>query len=194
MQPDCRRFPDRSWEAIMAWKSDLEHYPEHVREIGMISIENGNLELALADLLAATLMLPRSVAHAIYFTPRAASLRIDIFAAATKQYLKPSRRKNQTSIIETQKREALARVTRLAKSSLGVTQRRHAIIHDAWSAFGQDGVVRQKIGETLHRQMEPVSIETLRMITRDLRGLIDEANALTAEFKEDPPTMVDMRR
>ena len=88
MQPDRRRFPDRSWEAIMAWKSDLEHYPEHVREIGMISIENGNLELALADLLAATLMLPRSVAHAIYFTPRAASLRIDIFAAATKQYLK----------------------------------------------------------------------------------------------------------
>ena len=40
----------------MAWESELEQFPDHVRAIGMISIENGNLELALADLMATALM------------------------------------------------------------------------------------------------------------------------------------------
>jgi hypothetical protein len=35
----------------MTWKSGLEQYPEHARIIGMISIENANLELALARII-----------------------------------------------------------------------------------------------------------------------------------------------
>ena len=183
----------RARGGIMAWESELEQFPDHVRAIGMISIENGNLELALADLMATALMLPRSVAHAIYFTPRAATLRIDIFKAAVIEYLKPSRRKDPDSILETQKRQALARVKRLAKSSLGATQRRHDVIHDAWSAFGESGVARQKIGQTLSQPLEPVSLKILQMLIRDLRNLTEEAHGLTAEFKANPPTMVDLR-
>jgi hypothetical protein len=159
----------------------------------MISIENANLELALADLMAITLMLPRSVAHAIYFTPRAATLRIEIFKAAVVEYLMPSRRRDPISILETQKREALARVKRLAKSSLHATQRRHDVIHDAWAAFGESGVVKQKIGQTLSQPMEPVSLEMLQMLIRDLRTFTEEAHRLTAEFKANPPMMVDLR-
>jgi hypothetical protein len=49
----------------MTWTSELEKHPEYLQAIGMISVENGNLEIALADLLGAILLLSRRVAHAI---------------------------------------------------------------------------------------------------------------------------------
>lgn len=60
----------------MAWASSLEHYPDHVYAIGMISIENSNLELSLSELFSAVLFLPKKVGHAIFFTPRANTLRV----------------------------------------------------------------------------------------------------------------------
>ena len=176
----------------MTWASELEKHPEHLQAIGMISVENGNLEIALADLMGAILLTSRRIAHAIYFEPRAASLRIGIFKAATEECLRPSRRKNASSSLEAQKRNALARTKRLASGSLRATQRRHDIIHDAWGSLGGD-VFRQKIGETLRHTAEPVNINTLRVLIRDFRTLIDEAHSLTGEFRAKPPTMIDLR-
>ena len=176
----------------MTWVSELEKHPEHLQAIGMISVENSNLEIALADLMAAILLLSRRVAHAIYFQPRAASLRIEIFRAATAECLKPSRRKKVSLLLEAQKRDALARTKRLAKAALRATHRRHDIIHDAWGIIDGD-VSRQKIGETLQFTSEPVHINTLRVLIRDFRELIDEAHSLTADFGARPPTMVDLR-
>jgi hypothetical protein len=177
----------------MPWASELEKHPEYVHAIGMISVENSNMEIALADLMGAILLLPRRIAHAIYFEPRAASLRIGIFKAATTERLKPSRRRTANSIVEAQKRDALARTKRLAKAALSVTQRRHDIIHDAWGIIDGD-VSRQKIGETLQFTAKPVDINTLRVLIRDFRALIDEAHSLTADFRERPPTMIDLRQ
>jgi hypothetical protein len=64
--------------------------PDHVNAIGMISIENANLELVLAALMSAAPMMPRRVAHTIYFTPRAATVRIEILIAAARAELSPN--------------------------------------------------------------------------------------------------------
>ena len=45
----------------MGWVSSLNRKPQYVKAIGMISIENGNLEIALADLMAAILRIQRDV-------------------------------------------------------------------------------------------------------------------------------------
>jgi hypothetical protein len=176
----------------MTWASELEKHPDHLQAIGMISVENSNLEIGLADLMGAILLISRRVAHAIYFEPRAASLRIGIFKAATAECLKPSRRKTANPTLEAQKRDALARVKRLASAALNATQRRHDIIHDAWGSQGGD-VFRQKIGETLQFTAKTVEINTLKVLIRDFRDLIDEAHSLAADFRAKPPTMVDLR-
>jgi len=44
------------------------------------------------------------------------------------------------------------------------------------------------------RGAEPVDINTLRVLIRDFRALIDEAHSLTADFRERPPTMIDLRQ
>jgi hypothetical protein len=36
-----------TWKDSMTWASELEKHPEHLQAIGMISVENGNLEIAL---------------------------------------------------------------------------------------------------------------------------------------------------
>src|SRR5271155_2456513 len=54
---------------IMAWQSILEKHPEHVHLIGMIAIESGNLEIALATLFARMVMLPLRTGRAVYLTP-----------------------------------------------------------------------------------------------------------------------------
>jgi hypothetical protein len=59
-------------------KSTLEHFPEHVQAIGMISIEVANLDMLLGDLLAALLVLPTALGQQIYLTPRAAIGRVEI--------------------------------------------------------------------------------------------------------------------
>ena len=59
-------------------QSTLERFPDHVKAIGMISIEIGNLEMVLGDLLAALLMIPSFLGQAVYMTPRAAIARVDV--------------------------------------------------------------------------------------------------------------------
>ena len=97
--------------------SDLERFPEHVRAIGMISIENANLELSLADLLGATLKISRRVAHAIYFTPRAAALRLEILQAAARARLASNSATTPNNHRETQRRDLLNKIERIAKRS-----------------------------------------------------------------------------
>jgi hypothetical protein len=66
------------------FQSTLEKHPEHVRAIGMISIETTSLDIMFGDLLAATLGVPKSIGHAIYLTPRSATARIQLFQNVTK--------------------------------------------------------------------------------------------------------------
>jgi hypothetical protein len=183
-------------ENSMAWASALEDHPEHVSAIGMVSIENANLELALADLLSAALSISRRMAHAIYFTPRAASLRVEILQAAVEAKLAPRSKVSPNHAVEIQKRDALKKVKRLLKSSFKVIQRRHAVIHDAWGVTRSDdppAVIRQKIRSAVFVDAEDAPLSTLRDLIKDIRVLIDDAEQITYAFRKHPPTMADMR-
>jgi hypothetical protein len=51
----------------------------------------------------------------------------------------------------------------------------------------------RRLGETLQFTVKTVEINTLKVLIRDFRDLIDEAHSLAADFRAKPPTMVDLR-
>jgi hypothetical protein len=142
------------------------------------------------------------VAHAIYFTPRAATLRLQILEAAAKARLALRGNARSPSEIESQKRDALQRIGRIVKRCLSHVQKRHNVIHDAWEigTFHEgervQGVVfRQRIDTALHfRDFEVVKIEDLQGLLDGFRHLIDDARSLTANLRARPPTMADLRK
>ena len=182
----------------MPWISALENHPEHVRAIGMISIENANLELSLADLLAATLFLSKKVAHAIYFTPRAAALRVEILEAAAKANLEPHSKSHPAAAINIQKRKALSKIERLTKRARAQIQKRHEVIHDAWGVAHEEEsrpVIRQNPGQAmLGKDAQPVPLNDLLALVKALRDLIDDVDALTLTFRQHPPSMVSFKK
>lgn len=178
------------------WQSSLEAKPDYVRAIGMISVENGNLELALADLLAAALSISKRLAHAVYFTPRAAALRVEILQAASKERLAPRNHLGASHPLEVQKAEALRKIMRMTKQALRAMSRRHDVIHDAWGVTPDDDrrpVIRAKTREALSRSAVEVPLHELTSLIRDFRELITNVDELTGEFRRRPPAMADVR-
>src|SRR4051812_31745530 len=76
----------------MGWHSVLEGNPEYAQAIGMISIENANLELALGALLAAILNQPPYVGQTIYLTPKTAIPKVEILQNTAEVILRPLNR------------------------------------------------------------------------------------------------------
>ena len=181
----------------MSWESSLEAYPDHVRAIGMISIENANLELWLADLMGAALNISKRLAHAIYFAPRAAALRLDILEAAVKERLAPRKKADPAGTLERQKREALAKIERIVKRSRAHVQKRHDVIHDAWGVDHEapgSPVLRNRIKDAGFAEADVAPIEQLEDLVRSFRLLISDVDVLVSEIRKHPPTLVDMRR
>lgn len=186
----------------MVRESGLEQFPEHVHAIGMISIESANLELALADLLGAALNISRRVAHAIYFTPRAAALRLEILQAAAKARLAPRSNVRSDSLLETQKRDAIRKIERIVKRSYQHIQKRHNIIHDAWTIATytdenlkqKEVVIQHKVTDALTlMQFQVAKIEDLQKVIHDFRDLIADVRSLTSRLRARPPIMVNLR-
>lgn len=179
----------------MAWESILEKHPKHVHAIGMISIENANLEIALANLMATVLFMPQHVSHAIFFTPRASALRLQILRESAKAHLvTPSKSKHPLHV---QKREALKKIEKLINRCFNAIDKRHTFIHESWGVFGEkdENVSRQDPSDWhgKDKDYEPVSLQSLNDLVRDFRLLIDEVHKLTREFKRHPPSMADMK-
>jgi hypothetical protein len=108
-------------------KSSLENYPDYVRAIGMISIENANLEHALASLFSKMLFISLAVGHAIYLTPKYAIARIEIFENAARVALSPRGDADHKKKLQRALKEA-NRIANRARTAIG---KRHGIIHDA---------------------------------------------------------------
>jgi hypothetical protein len=179
------------------WSSSLEERPDYVHAIGMISIENGNLELSLADLFARTLSISKKMAHAIYFTPRAAALRVEILQAAARTRLAPRPKISPTHPLEVQKSDALRKVERLVKRSFGVMQRRHEVMHDAWGIARDEKdepVIRGSGRDLIQSEARDAPLRELTDLIRDLRDVITDVDRLVAEFTNRPPAMADLRR
>ena len=164
-------------------KTSLEQFPEHLQAIGMISIENGRLEIALAGLFGVILRVSKNLSHAIYFTPRAAALRIGILEASAKVKF------------ATQK-DIFNKIRGLAKRSRNLIQKRHDIIHDAW-IVGQyhheksvtNLVIKIPTSDfATFDKMEIIELKELKVIIDDFRILIDEIYSFSSSLRPSRKT------
>jgi hypothetical protein len=166
--------------------SRLEKHPEFVRAIGMISIENANIEAQMARLFSRILFIPLHVGFAIYLTPKSATARIEIFQKAIKAALRP------TGPEEHQKKlkDALDKANRLANRVKTVTGKRHQIIHDVWGVDETGDVVRKPLPAFV--ESEKVPITKLNNMIREMRTLSREIRDTAEEFRQSPPSLVSM--
>jgi hypothetical protein len=177
------------------WRSSLEDRPEYVRQIGMVSIENANLEMALAELLGRALALPQRIARAVYFAPKAATARLDVFDAAVEAALGVRKKKDEApSALDQQKADALAQIDKLAKRARKLVYKRHKVIHDAWGVSEETGgVIRAELPVDPDDEGTPAPAAELKTLIRDTRILISEIKQWADYYRGHPPTMADMR-
>jgi hypothetical protein len=182
---------EREYVAEMAWKSVLEDHPDHARLIGMIAIESGNLELALASLFARMLLIPLRVGRAVYLTPQGFQARLDILRNAAKAEFD---RAVRPAVLRKRYPEVLRRVTDIIKRANDAVNKRNRVVHDSWGYNDDDKEVsRLVIDGKPDRESASVSIKELADQLVSIRVLIDDVGALAREFYRHPPTMIDLR-
>lgn len=144
--------------------SVLENHPEHVRAIGMITIEVGNMELALCQLLGRTLGLGPDIAQAIYFTPRGAIARLDMMINVAKFALANDKLN-------------LRHITNLLLRAKTIVGKRHNIIHDNWVQSPDGTSVMQMTMPWKEgvQNPKPVKLKTLIDLIDDIRRITTEA-------------------
>ena len=94
--------------------SSLERHPEHVRALGMISIEIGNLEILLGELLGAIIGIDTDLSQIIYMTPQSYIGRLEILENVIDHVMKPEidGTKNSTNIYAGPRRASNIETTR----------------------------------------------------------------------------------
>ena len=172
----------------MTWHSALEFAPDY-EAIGMISIENSNMEIALAGLFGRVCFISQRVAIAIYLTPNSAFARIAVFEKAAEAALAP--RDGFKGVTDQAKRrqDCLDRTLKIASKARSLIGKRHQIIHEQWGISG-DEVHRRPLGAI---EYTPMPINELTDLVGAFRNLIQEIVDLDAEFHAHPPTLTDLR-
>lgn len=175
----------------MPWQSILEKHPDHVRLIGMIAIETGNLELALANLFARMLLIPLRIGRAVYLTPQSAQARLHILKnAARAEFDRPMRSKT----LMDQYASALKRVIEIHDRANKAINKRHRVVHDSWGFSDDDREVsRLMIDGNPDRESAAAPVNELKDQLMSLRKLIADATALARDFYNNPPMMIDLR-
>jgi len=114
--------------------SALERRPKHVLAIGMISVEIGNLEITLGELLGALLHISRPIGTALYLTPNANMARLQMLENVCELSLVP-------------KSARYKEVSRIISEARAVIGRRHEYMHNLWglSAANPKVVVRRAV-------------------------------------------------
>jgi hypothetical protein len=152
------------------FKSVLEaKAPEHVRAIGLITIEVTNLEHALGTLLAAIIDAPEDFGHIIYLTPKAAIARLEILENLSEYLL----------VKDSKLGNLLQATTKRAKSIIG---KRHRIVHGCWGITG--GVVSvYSLPAKETETPEPYTVEQLQRVVTDIRDLVEEVAELIKSLR-----------
>jgi hypothetical protein len=170
----------------------MEFAPEYVRAIGMISIENANMELALAALFSRIIQVQLKTGRAIYLTPKSAVARTEIFENAAKAALDPEAWHGNKAHHD-EMRAALNKTLNIIERAKTAIGKRHGIMHDQWGVnIDTDEVERRSLGKPAKTD-GVVSVETLESLIASMRAIICEARELAAKFRTKPPQMVDMR-
>jgi hypothetical protein len=175
----------------MTWNSILRKHPKHVALIGMIAIESGNLEIALATLFARMLAIPLRTGRAVYLTPLSAHARLDILRNAAKAAFG---RSVKSKALRDQYRHTFTRVTEIITRASNVQNKRNRIVHDSWGYNDDDEEVsRLMIDGNPDRESVSVPLNELENDLKSLRAVIQDAGSLARAFRKRPPLMADMR-
>jgi outer membrane translocation and assembly module TamA len=163
--------------------SRLEDHPEFVQAIGMISIENSNLEDALAVLFSRVLQIGTNVGRAIYLTPKSAMARLEILQNASKEVFRPKTRP-ESAEGRRYRDEALKKVLALARRAEAVIGKRHAIMHDSWGFDLESGSV-VRFNTVAVSEKKTVDLTSLQKLVHDLRQLMYEVDELARDLHID---------
>jgi hypothetical protein len=155
------------------YRSAMEDYPEHVKAIGMLSIELSNLEIFLGEMLGGLLKIPRHVGHILYLTPRASIARLDMLGNVAKAVL-------------VEKSDGLKKIEKLIERCQTTMGKRHKMIHGAWvisptSTVAADGdpVNLMELPLYLTFNQSPMPLKRLTKRIYDVRELIRDVRQET---------------
>lgn len=166
----------------MAWSSALESHPEHVKAIGMISIENVNMDLALSWLLGAMLGLSGEVSQAIYMTAKQNQTRLDIFRNIMRAHLQPAYVKDVPDEIA----ETLAICEDFYRRATALSNKRHSIMHDLWGSNEHDAVIRAKLPiKDFVNSAILTPLDELKALIKSTRDLITEIQKLSHKLNTE---------
>jgi hypothetical protein len=171
--------------------STLQWHPDYVEAIGMISIENANLENELSDLFSRVIGVTTRVGYAIYMTPKSAMAQVEILENAAKATFAPRKRGGGNEEHKAKLRSALKRTLSIAGRAKALIGKRHAIIHDSWGVRHGKIMRYKRSSPTLESRHVPLS--ELQTLVKDYRRLIASATALEKEFRDHPPSLIDLR-
>jgi hypothetical protein len=174
----------------MTWQSVLERHPDHVQAIGMISIEQANLDVMLSELLAAILDVPPLLGQALLLTPQSATAKSymlrNVAKVAFPTYplasVGPDLLDVTKATNESRERDR-KRVEAIAERAKTIAGKRNNVIHELWGIDQATlAVTRRQMPLRSGTPRTLVPIEMLNDIIRDIRQLITETVALTREF------------
>lgn len=148
------------------FRSSLEAHPDYVNAIGMITIEVGNMELALDQLLARMLGVGPDISAALYFTPKGAMARVEMML-------------NVANIAYAKDAYSLSQVKNLLLRARTVMGKRHSIIHDTWSLTEDGSSVQRASNPTKKGSTTPTPLKALTALIDDARRVVTEAMTLT---------------
>jgi hypothetical protein len=164
-------------------QSRLEDHPEFVRAIGMISIENSNLEDSLALLFSRVIRIGSNIGRAIYLTPKSALARIEILENASKEFFRPKKRPEpeEERVARTETLSAVLSLCRRARTVIG---KRHSIMHDSWG-FDLETNTVVRFATAAVSNATPVDIKTLEVLISECRQLMAEVTNLASDLLFD---------
>jgi len=159
------------------YQSTLAKHPEYATAIGMVSIEIGNLEILLAELLAALLHIDPHFGRIVYLTPQNNMARINIVENVARDTLadgSPGR----------------VHIENLLDRAKAVVGKRHELIHNVWglSVADRDKISRRSVPFKESHPAKQVSINELNDLVEKIRVLCTEILKTTADsFQAWPP-------
>lgn len=170
----CRVMPKKPSapsESLLSYQSMLERHPDHVKAIGMITVEMANLEIMLAQLFGALLNLRPDVADAIYFSPQATGPRIAIVENAVTEMLH-----------DVPDPQVLKDIRRLLKQARDIQGRRNDHVHNAWGLSVETGEVTSSKLPIKRERIKAVPIGELNQLIKRIRNLLTEVNAISPDL------------
>jgi hypothetical protein len=146
--------------------SPLERFPDHVRAIGMITIEMCNLEASLCHLLGAILAIEEPLAGALFFSPKTTRGRIEML---------------ENVLDELASGPPLKVAGVLVKRANKILNKRNDVVHEIWGV-SKDRTEVFRITPP-YKKPRAVPLVELTQIINSLRRLADEVEALSSTIR-----------